>query len=424
MFRGGSGRTARATMLLSTTLLSTTLLSTTLLPNGALAADKIKVGVTATLEGTYTVLGEDGMRGFQTALNVLGKTIGDKELEFVVASTDATPDSAVRAVRKLIEQDKVQILLSPLSGDEGIAVKNFAKSHPELTFVNAASGAQETTYVDPAPNFFRYNMDGAQWQVGLGKYAYETKGYRKIATVGEDYSFIYTQVFGLVLEFCGAGGQVTNRQWVPLGTKDFASVIAALPDDVDAIYLGLGGADAVNFLNQYQQAGGKAHLMGGSIMIDQTILSSKGSAKNALVGTIAASGQADTWDDPGWQKFVKAYQDAFPPNKRFPSPSLLATNYYDSTMALILDLSGNQAKLKDALAKIEIDAPNGKIKLDANRQAIGTNFVTEVVDDGKGALFSKVVKVIPNVNQTLGYDPAVFAKIGLPSRNVPECRKY
>src|ERR1700761_277622 len=282
-------------------------LSTLLLSSAAYAQDKIKVGVTATLECTYTVLGEDGMRGFQTALNVLGKTIGDKELEFVIASTDATPDSAVRAVRKLIEQDKVQILLSPLSGDEGIAVKNFAKSHPELTFVNAASGAQEATYVDPAPNFFRYNMDGAQWQVGLGKYAYETKGYRKIATVGEDYSFIYTQVFGLVVEFCGAGGQVTNRQWVPLGTKDFASVIAALPDDVDAIYLGLGGADAVNFLNQYQQAGGKAHLMGGSIMIDQTVLSAKGDAKRAMIGTIAASGMADTWHDPRWQKFVQAY---------------------------------------------------------------------------------------------------------------------
>jgi hypothetical protein len=80
--------------------------------------------------------------------------------------------------------------------------------------------------------------------------------------------------------------------------------------------------------------------------------------------------------------------------------------------------------LKAALAKLEIDAPNGKIKLDSNRQAIGANFVTEVVDDGKGALFSKVVKVIPNVNQTLGYDPAVFAKIGLPSRTVPECKKY
>jgi branched-chain amino acid transport system substrate-binding protein len=42
-----------------------------------------------------------------------------------------------------------------------------------------------------------------------------------------------------------------------------------VPDDVDAIYLGLGGADAVNFLNQYQQAGGNAKLIGGSIMVDQ-----------------------------------------------------------------------------------------------------------------------------------------------------------
>ncbi len=106
-------------------------LSSLLLSGAALAQEKIKVGVTATLEGTYTVLGEDGIRGFQTAINTLGKKIGDKELEFIIASTDATPDSAIRAVRKLIEQDKVQILLSPLSGDEGIAVKNFAKTRPE-----------------------------------------------------------------------------------------------------------------------------------------------------------------------------------------------------------------------------------------------------------------------------------------------------
>ena len=76
-------------------------LSSLLLSGAAVAQEKIKVGVTATLEGTYTVLGEDGIRGFQTALNTLGKKVGDKELEFIIASTDATPDSAVRAVRKL-----------------------------------------------------------------------------------------------------------------------------------------------------------------------------------------------------------------------------------------------------------------------------------------------------------------------------------
>ena len=70
-----------------------------------------------------------------------------------------------------------------------------------------------------------------------------------------------------------------------------------------------------------------------------------------------------------------------------------------------------------------LDAPNGKISLDANRQAIGTNFVTEVAKDDKGNLVNKLVKVVPNVNQTMGIDPAIFKKIGVPGREVPVCQK-
>jgi hypothetical protein len=34
-----------------------------------------------------------------------------------------------------------------------------------------------------------------------------------------------------------------------------------------------------------------------------------------------------------------------------------------------------------------------------------------------------MVKLVPNVNQTLGLDPAAHAKVGLPSRTNPECKK-
>ncbi len=403
---------------------------TAMLATTGIAAEKLKVGVLATLEGTYTVLGEDGVRGFQVALKKFGNKAGGRDIEVIIGATDASPDSAVRAVRKLVEQDKVDIVIGPLSGSEGIAVKNYAKTQPQVTILNGISGAQETTYVEPATNFFRFNMDGAQWQAGLGEYVFKEKGYKSVVTIGEDYSFIYTQVFGFALGYCGAGGKITKRLWVPLGTKDFASIIASLPDDVDAIYLGLGGGDAVNFLNQYQQAGGDAKLIGGSIMVDQTVLSSKGRAKNALKGTPSAGPQADTWDNPKWQAYVKAYQDAFPPEKRFPGPSLLATGYYNAATAAFTvlndikgDLSDGHKKFRAGLAKLVLDAPNGQIKLDQNRQAIGTNFVTEVVEDG-GNLVNKLVKIIPNVNQTLGIDAAKFAKIGLPSRTNPECKKY
>jgi len=360
--------------------------ATVLASAAAHAADKIKIGVTATLEGTYTVLGEDGMRGYELAVKAHHGKAAGKDIETIVGSTDASPDSALRAAKKLVEQDKVDVLVSPLSGAEGIAMRDYSKTQPQITVINAASGALETTYVDPSPTFFRFNMDGAQWHAGLGDYIYNVKHYKNIA---------------------------------------------ALPDDVDAIYLGLGGADAVNFLNQYQQAGGNAKLVGGSIMVDQTVLSSKGKAKEQLVGTVAASGMADTYDDPKWQAFVKAYQDAWPANKRFGSPSLLAINYYNSADAVFRaldqvngDLSDNNKKFREALRTMVLDAPNGRITLDENRQAIGTNFVTEVVKDANGELVSKVVKVVPNVNQRLGFSKEVFDKIGLPGRDVPECKKY
>jgi ABC-type branched-subunit amino acid transport system substrate-binding protein len=394
------------------------------------SADKIKIGFFSTLEGPYTTLGEDGQRGFDLAMMQHHNKAGGKELEIVRGSSDASPDSALRAAKKLVEQDKVEILIAPLSGSEGIALRDYAKTQPQVTFLNGCSGAQETTYVTAAPNFFRFNVDGAQMQWGLGDYIYNVKHYKKIATIGEDYSFIYTQVFGLALDYCQAGGQITKRIWVPLGTKDFASVISALPDDVDAIYLGLGGADALNFLNQYVQAGGNAKLIGGTIMVDQSILSTKGKAKDALVGVAAAGPQGDTSDDPKWQAFVKAYQAAWPPEKRFTSPSLCATNYYDETTAALQaldkvngDLSDGHKKLREVLASLVLDAPNGQMKLDSNHQAIGLSFVTEVVKDKNGDLINKVVKVVPNVNQTLGFDPAVFAKIGLPGREVPVCKK-
>ena len=397
--------------------------------SAAMAQEPLKIGFIAIFEGTYTMMGEDSLRGFKMALDDLDGMAGGRPIEYVVASSDASPDSAVRAVRKLVEQDGVDIVIGPVSGSEGIAIRDYSKTQPGVTFINGISGAQSTTYVNPSENFFRFNTDGAQWSVGLGDYVYNEKGYKTVATIGEDYSFIYTQVFGFALEFCQAGGEITERFWVPLGTKDFGSIIAALPDDVDAIYLGLGGGDAVNFLNQYQQAGGDANLIGGTIMVDPTVLSATGSAKRALIGVPSSAPQADNWDNPGWQAFVEKYQTMFPPEERFPFPALMSVGYYNATTAMAQcmgeiggDLSDGHAALRACLSSIELDAPNGKITLDENRQAVGTNFLTEVAELDDGTLTNRVVKVIENVNQTLGMDPDVFASIGTPGRDVPECK--
>ena len=406
--------------------ISATALAISTLFGAAHAQQTIKIGLLATLEGPFTVLGQDGMRGAELALKEHKYMAGGKKIEIIKGSSNATPDSAVAAARKLVEQDKVDILVGPLSGDEGIAVKGYAKGQSKVTFINGASAAQGTTLQDPAPNFFRFSTEGAQWQAGLGTYAF-SKGYKRAVVIAEDYSFPYSQVQGFMVEFCKAGGKVIDKNWVPLGTTDYSSVIAKQPKDIDAIYVALGGSDAVNFLSQYEQSGGDKPMIGGSITVDQTVLSFKGKRRDGMIGTLSAGPIADNWDDAGWKKFVADYKASS--KDAFPSPSLFAHAYYLNTKATLDaldavkgDLSNNHAAYRKALATMTLKSPTGDIKLDANRNAVANMFVTEVAKNAEGTLFNKVVKVMPSVSQQLGMSNEAFAKMGLGSRTNPECK--
>ncbi len=385
----------------------------------------VKIGLLATLEGPFAAGGADGMRGAELAVIQRGGTVAGRKIEVIKASSDAKPDVAVNATRKLVEQDKVDIMVGPLSGGEGIAVKDYSKTQPQVTFINGGSGAQATTLVNPSPNFFRFNTEGGQWMVGLGKAAMD-KGYKKVMVIAEDYAFPYSQVQGFMAEYCRLGGKVPEKAWVPLGGKDYSSVIAKIPKDVDALLVVLGGADAVNFLTQYENSGGDKPMLGGSITVSQDVLNYKGKRRESLVGTMSAGPYADSFDGAEWKAFVADYQKNFPVAKGgFPSPSLFAYVYYvnmkaalDGLAAVNGDLSGGQAKYRETLSKMVLKTPNGDVKLDANRQAIGTTFVTEVVKDSKGDLTTKVVRKVDNVEQTLGIPAAQF-KVG--SRDEPNC---
>jgi branched-chain amino acid transport system substrate-binding protein len=393
---------------------------------GAYAQETIKIGLLATLEGPFAAGGQDGMRGAELAVKQRNGMVAGKKIEIIKASSDAKPDVAVNATRKLVEQDKVQIMVGPLSGSEGIAVKDYSKTQPGVTFINGSSGAQATTLVNPSPNFYRFNTEGAQWMVGLGNYAFNDKKFKKMALIAEDYAFPYSQVQGFMTEYCKAGGKVTHKAWVPLGAKDYSSVIAKLPQDVDAILVVLGGADAVNFLTQYEQAGGDKPMIGGSITVDQTVLNFKGKRRESLLGTASAGPIADAYDGAEWKKFVADYKANF--KDGFPSPSLFAYVYYinmkaalDGLDAVKGDLSDGQKKYREALSTLTLKTPTGDVKLDENRQAIGTTFVTEVAKAPDGQFYNKVVKVVQNVDQRLGMSKADFDKIGLGSRDVPNC---
>lgn len=391
-----------------------------LLPMSVMAQDNILIGAVSILEGAFAGPGGDALRGVELAIKEAGGSVAGKKIELIKGSSSGTPDSGVAAARKLVEQNKVQALIGPLSGSQGIAIKEYAKNHPGVIFVNGSSAAQETTLKNPAANFFRFSSDGAQWQVGLGEYAVKTKGYKRVVTIAEDYSFPYSQISGFMNGYCAAGGKVLDKLWVPMGNKDYSSVIARIPDDVDAVYVALGGADAVNFLNQYEQAGGNKPLIAGTVTVDTSVLSYKGKKPDYIVGTISAGPIADRNETAEWKRFVASYKAAYPDG--FSTPSVFATLYYINTKALLQGLTqtnGDFSKLAAVLSTMKVDSPLGAVRIDQNRNAIANNFITEVAKDNSGQLYNKVVRTVSNVGQDLGLSKEQFAKTGIGSRDNP-----
>jgi len=406
----------------------------------ARAAAPIKIGILSTCQGPFAVfypetnagarlpLIERGgkLKGTSATAPVTGVKIGGHPIDIVFGCSNAQPDVALKEARRLVEKVGVDILLGPLSGDEGIAIANYSKKQPAKTFVNGTSAAQDTTLKVRSPNFFRFTTDGAQWMAGLGSYAYKTLGWRTAVVIGDDYSFPYTQAAGFVAEFCSLGGKIVKRIWPPLGTKDYSGFITQIPrTGVDGFLMAVGGTGTVAFVKDFEGLAGaelSKVMVGGSVTIDPTATEALG---DRLVGVVAGEPIPAGSKSPAWLKYARGIQKYFP--KVSPN-SLFTENYYTEMLGILKgldavkgDLSDGGRKFRTALAKVTLTSPHGLVRLDANRNGIADNFVVQVVKLANGQLGFKTLKVAKAVDQTFGghFSP----KTPSPGRNSPTCSK-
>ncbi len=408
----------------------------------------IKVGFLSDCEGAFGSFYEPTIAGFHQALidaagarpagkkpsdGITGAKVAGRNIEVVgYGCADDTADKAIEETRRLMEQEGADVLVGPLSGDEGIAVANYAKEHPDKTFINGIAGAQDATLRVQAPNFFRYHPDGAQWSAGLGDYAYNELGWRRAAIIGDDYSFPYTSLAGFVAEYCAIGGQITKRIWAPLGEKDYSSFISQIPRDIDGLYVGIGGSGLINFIKQYEQQRGEVDtekMMGNVFWDDPLVLKEVG---NALIGGTTSAMTAGDSDDPQVQAYLKGLQQSYGKEIAGTGPSVFTYGYYTAGRALVEGLTGvqgdisDQKRLQQQLANVKLEgaeAPYGDVQLDENRQAISDVFVKRIVRDQNGDDVPDVqtFRRIPDVDQTFG---GFFgADSAAPDRNNPKCEK-
>jgi branched-chain amino acid transport system substrate-binding protein len=211
---------------------------------------------------------------------------------------------------------------------------------------------------------------------------------------------------------------VTAREWEPLTQTDWSSPVAQLPRDVDGVLLLTGGTNTIAaekaFIDIGKQPG--KYLLGGSSVMDPTSFT----VGDPLVGLTGGSPVPLGGSSADWKSYIDGFTKQFP---KVPGDSLFTVLYYDGMDAVIQaltkvkgDLSGNEKAFQTALKGLQPTFPNGKVKLDANRNSIQPAYVVQVVKNGSSLGF-KVVQTVPSVDQTFG---GLFsASSPAPSRTEP-----
>ena len=407
LFAGCAGNTAPAnsdTPATTDTAQTVTDTVTEAVENGAAAdGDVIKIGVLVPLTGAFASLGVDGMEGTKMAFEEIDYKIAGKQVELFFEDTAADPDLCIQKTSRLVEREGVDIILGPLSGGEATALKDYAPNIPNTTIIVAGAASEDVTMRGVPDNIFRTAYTGAQTMFAFGDFVYDELGYKKIVTLAEEYDFPFSQVGGFLLNYIRAGGECLNRLWVNVGTTDFSSVIAQIPSDAEAIYVALGGSDAINFINQFHDYGLDLPILGGSITVDTTILASD--AGYLLEGVYAGSHYAQVLPYEEFETFDTNFLDRFGR-----ASSLFAADYYIGSLVAIKSLEAVNADLSDlqaywqAILDVKFDSPRGPFSFDEYHNVVEDVYITQVqkVDD---ELRNVVYKTYENQTQFGPYDP-------------------
>ena len=381
----------------------------------------IRIGVITAMTGGAAQIGKDMTNGIAMWLDENGGTIAGRKVEVIVEDSQGQPNIALTKLQKLVESDRVHVLVGEIFAHIGYAMAPKVDEY-RIPMLYPVIASDDLTQRKPAKWVVRTGWASSQPNHPFGEYVAKTLGYKRVATIAIDYSFGWEQVGGFQKTFEENGGQIVQKLWAPLNTTDFAPYLSQVKRDADAVFALMVSISASRFPKQYQDAGLKARLplIGGGTTFDEFVLPSLGDEAIGGMSPLIYSAALDT---PVNKKFVTEYR-----KKYGKVPSYFSETCYTSTRwiaeaarAIGGDVE-NREKFLEALKKVEIpDAPRGPIKLDSYGNPVQNIYVRKVERKG-GELWNTVVHTFPSVSQFWKYKPEEFLKQPVYDRNFPACK--
>jgi len=350
------------------------------------AGGELKIAVLAPLSGpvpTFGVMTRDGALLAIEEWNAKGGVLGMKIVP-IVEDSQCTPDPAVNAANKVIDQDKVHYIVGEVCSKASIPISEIANAKGVLQISPTSTNPDVTVAGGKVKDYiFRACfIDPFQGLVGAKFAINELKA--KSAFIMLDQANDYVKGLAEVFEkeFAAAGGKIVGKESYTAQDTDFSAILAKVADaKPDVVYL----PDYYNIVNlaakQAKEKGITAPFLGGDGW-DSSDLDLEAAAGGYFTNHYSKDSTAPA--AVAFQKnFAAKYKDD---SGKGAVPYALAALAYDATNILLASIQAagvdDASKVKDAMAAGKFEGVSGTVTYDANHNPVKSATILAVSKDG------------------------------------------
>lgn len=390
--------TAPTTTAPTTTAPMTTAPTTTAPPTSPVSTKPIKIGALLSLTGPFAMWGEGFSNGMKLALEQVNNKIAGRPVELLIED-EGDPDTtiALQKAKKLVEQDKVDLLFDPFFTPANPPVLKYTSSVPIVTigYNESLSGPEEND--NPYAFFVALSYYDTTYPLGL--YAYDELGFRTVTTLTSDFSCGYEFIGGFADAFKLRGGQVIQQLWAPLDEVDYSPYISQLDTSADALVLATLGPPAGMAALTALGERGLWDVNKWPILISEPgtyPAQVRESMGDKLEGLIGVDSYLTSIDTPENKKFVGDYQ-----TKYGVVPDDKIASAYNAMLVAIAGLEASKGDstpnvLRAAIKSLKINIPSGPLSFSPGRHGIQSLNISQL-QKKNGVLNWELIKTYSNL---------------------------
>ncbi len=278
----------------------------------AQAADPIRIGLSLSLTGPTAPAGKQvqvGLEIWRDDVNQKGGLLG-RPVELVYYDDQANPANAPGIYAKLINVDKVDLLIGPYSTNVIAAAMPAIIQANRTTIGIFGLGANAKFKY---PRYFSMNSQGGSpgnYSRGFFELA---KGLQpkltRVALVGADVEFSRNAIDGARENAKAMGFEIVYERSYPIGTQEFTSIVRAMQaTNPDIVYAATLPPDTVGIVRASHETQFRPKLFGGAFLglLVTGIKQQLGAAANGLVNNEFYI-PAPSLQFTGTKEFLEAY---------------------------------------------------------------------------------------------------------------------